>query len=81
VEEVRHMFCVWFPFKHPMDHSFARATLDHRHPAHDHVSCIYLKPKGEPWIKAAGIPTGTHEFRARAWGAANGKARELGWVV
>jgi hypothetical protein len=27
---------------------------------------IYMKPKGEPWIKAAGVPTGTHEFRARA---------------
>ena len=42
---------------------------------------IYMKPKGEPWIKAAGVPTGTDEFRARAWGAANGKARELGWIV
>jgi len=42
---------------------------------------IYVKPKGEPWIKTAGVPTGTHEFRARAWGAANGKARELGWIV
>ena len=42
---------------------------------------IYMKSKGEPWIKAAGVPTGTHEFRARAWGAANGKARELGWIV
>ena len=42
---------------------------------------VYLKPNGEPWIKAAGVPTGTHEFRARAWGAANGKARELGWIV
>jgi hypothetical protein len=27
------------------------------------------------------VPIGTHEFRARAWGAANGKARELGWIV
>ena len=35
---------------------------------------IYMKPKGEPWIKAAGVPIGTHEFRARAWGAANGKS-------
>jgi len=26
-------------------------------------------------------PAGTHEFRARAWGAANGKARGLGWIV
>jgi len=42
---------------------------------------IYMKPKGEPWIKAAGVPTGTHEFRARAWTAANGKARELEWIV
>ena len=42
---------------------------------------IYVKPKDEPWIKTAGVPIGTHEFRARAWSAANGKARELGWIV
>jgi hypothetical protein len=42
---------------------------------------IYVKTKGEPWIKTAGVPTGTQEFRARAWGVANGKARELGWIV
>jgi hypothetical protein len=35
----------------------------------------------EPWLKAQGMPNGTHEFKAQAWHAANNKARELGWIV
>jgi hypothetical protein len=39
---------------------------------------VYAKPSGEPWLKAQGMPNGTHEFKAQAWRAANDKARELG---
>jgi hypothetical protein len=42
---------------------------------------LYTKPSGEPQLKAQHMPLGTHEFKARAWQAANDKARELGWIV
>ena len=41
---------------------------------------IYSKPDGEPWITGRHVPD-DHQFRARAWIAANAKARELGWIV
>jgi hypothetical protein len=43
---------------------------------------IYSKPEGgQPSIMARRVPEGEHEFKARAWGAACAKARELGWIV
>ena len=42
---------------------------------------IYSKPKGEPWLKAQHMPLGTHDFKARAWDAANDKARKLRWIA
>jgi hypothetical protein len=41
---------------------------------------IYSKPEGAPWMMARHVPD-DHRFRARAWIAACGKARELGWIV
>jgi hypothetical protein len=32
-------------------------------------------------LKAQDMPLGTHQSKARAWQAANDKARELGWIV
>ena len=42
---------------------------------------LYTKPSGERQLKAQHMPLGTHDFKARAWQAANDKARELGWIV
>ena len=42
---------------------------------------IYTKPKDSPQLKAQHMPLGTNEFKARAWQAANDKARDLGWIV
>ena len=42
---------------------------------------IYSKPRGEPWLEAQHMPLGTHDFKARAWDAANDKARKLRWIA
>jgi hypothetical protein len=42
---------------------------------------IYYIPEDESRLVARAMPIGTHEFKARAWRAANDKARELGWIV
>jgi hypothetical protein len=50
---------------------------------------VYRKPHREPWLVAKGNyfpdeqkgPITRAEFLARAWKAANDKARELGWIV
>jgi hypothetical protein len=49
-------------------------------------SVIYRKG-AKPWLLASSIhedddfPSRSFTFRARAWTAANDKARELGWIV
>jgi len=49
-------------------------------------SVTYHK-RNEPWLLASDIcddknsPISKFTFRARAWTAANEKARELGWIV
>jgi hypothetical protein len=49
-------------------------------------SVTYHK-RSEPWLHASDIrddkdsPISKFTFRARAWAAANEKARELGWIV
>ena len=48
---------------------------------HCHRYAIYSKPKGDPWLEAKHMPLGTHDFKARAWEAANDKARRLNWIV
>jgi hypothetical protein len=43
---------------------------------------VYFKPAGQPQlILRRRTPTDDHELLARAWQAANKKARELGWIV
>ena len=48
---------------------------------------IYTKPKSTPWLMVTKLeddrtaPIKQAEFLARAWVAANDKARELGWIV
>ena len=44
-------------------------------------SAVYYKPRDEPQLIAKGTPSGNYRFLARAWKAANDKARELGWIV
>jgi len=50
-------------------------------------SVTYRKLPDAPWLDASDIrddlnsPISKHTFRARAWIAANDKARELGWIV
>jgi hypothetical protein len=50
-------------------------------------SITYRKPGKTPWLVASDIredfnsPINRFTFRARAWIAANDKARELGWIV
>jgi len=50
-------------------------------------SITYRKVDSAPWLLASGIrddlnsPISRHTFRARAWIAANEKARDLGWIV
>ena len=47
----------------------------------------YRKLHDTPWLVASGVrddpdsPISKFTFRARAWVAANDKARELGWIV
>ena len=48
---------------------------------------IYTKPENTPWLMVTKLeddrtaPIKQAEFLARAWVAAIGKARELGWIV
>jgi hypothetical protein len=50
---------------------------------------VYRKPADKPWLMATsrsgrwepGTSMTLAEFHARAWGAANDKARKLGWIV
>ena len=48
---------------------------------------IYTKPENTPWLMVTKLeddrtaPIKQAEFLARAWVAANAKARELGWIV
>ena len=50
-------------------------------------SVTYRKPGKTPWLVASNIrddfnsPINQFTFRARAFTAANDKARELGWIV
>ena len=52
-----------------------------------HHSITYRKLHDSPWLIASDIrddqnsPISKWTFRARAWTAANDKARELGWIV
>ena len=52
-----------------------------------HYSITYRTLHDSPWLIASDIrddqnsPIGKWTFRARAWTAANDKARELGWIV
>ena len=41
-------------------------------------SAVYYKPRDEPQLIAKGTPSGNYRFLARAWKAANDKARETG---
>ena len=48
---------------------------------------VTYRKADEPWLIASDsyedldFPSRKHTFRARAWTAANDKARELGWIV
>ena len=48
---------------------------------------VVYRKEAEPWLLASDIrddpnsPISRFTFRARAWTAANDKARELGWIV
>jgi hypothetical protein len=50
-------------------------------------SITYRKLHDAPWLVASDVsddpdsPINKYTFRARAWIAANDKARELGWIV
>jgi hypothetical protein len=50
-------------------------------------SVTYRRVDSSPWLLASNMrddlnsPVSRHTFRARAWIAANDKARELGWLV
>jgi len=52
-----------------------------------HYSITYRKLHDSPWLIASDVrddqnsPVSKWTFRARAWTAANDKARELGWIV
>ena len=49
--------------------------------------CVVYRKGADPWLLASDIrddpnsPISKYTFRARAWTAANDKARELGWIV
>ena len=49
--------------------------------------CVAYRKGAEPWLLASDIrddpnsPISKFTFRARAWIAANNKARELRWIV
>jgi hypothetical protein len=48
---------------------------------------VTYRKRDEPWLLASDIrddknsPISKFTFRARAWTAANDKARELGWII
>ena len=42
---------------------------------------VYHKPANQPQLVAKQSPSGTHEFRARAWWEACQRARSMGWIV
>ena len=48
---------------------------------------VVYRKGADPWLDASGIhddpslPITKFTFHARAWAAANDKARELGWIV
>jgi hypothetical protein len=42
---------------------------------------VYRKSDDQPQLAVKGAPHGNYNFLARAWQAANDKARELGWIV
>lgn len=42
---------------------------------------VYYKPADQPQLIAKAMPTGTQEFKARAWWEANQRARSMGWIV
>ncbi len=42
---------------------------------------VYRKSEDQPQLVVKGTPRGNYDFLARAWQAANDKARELGWIV
>ena len=42
---------------------------------------VYRKSHDQPQLIVKGTPSGNYKFLARAWQAANDKARELGWIV
>ena len=42
---------------------------------------VYHKPANQPQLVAKQTPSGTHEFRARAWWEACQPARSMGWIV
>jgi hypothetical protein len=42
---------------------------------------VYRKSEDQPQLVVKGAPHGNYNFLARAWKAANDKARELGWIV
>ena len=49
--------------------------------------CVVYRKGADPWLLVSDIrddpnsPISRFIFRARAWTAANDKARELGWIV
>ena len=49
--------------------------------------CVVYRKGADPWLLVSDIrddpnsPISKFTFRARAWVAANDKARELGWIV
>jgi hypothetical protein len=49
--------------------------------------CVVYRKGADPWLLVSNIrddpnsPISKYTFRARAWTAANDKARELGWIV
>ena len=42
---------------------------------------VYRKSDDQPQLLVKGTPNGNYNFLARAWQAANDKARELGWIA
>jgi hypothetical protein len=45
------------------------------------IRVVYRKSEDQPQLVVKGAPHGNYDFLARAWQAANDKARELGWIV
>ena len=49
--------------------------------------CVVYRKGADPWLLVSDIrddpnsPISKYTFRARAWIAANEKARDLGWIV